>query len=82
MQTYKAGNPPNDSAALPEFLRQELASLEQAANRADSHVALSYLAVTPARPQDGIYLSAAGVLGANRGAYRYDSSTGLFTFIA
>ena len=34
------------------------------------------------KPQDGIYFSAAGVLGATRGMYRYDSSTGTYTFIA
>lgn len=82
MKTYKPGNPPQDPAQMPGFLRQELASIQQAANRADSTLPLSYLTVAPVRPQDGLYLSATGVLGVTRGLYRYDSSTALYTFIA
>jgi hypothetical protein len=82
LKTYKAGHVPDDPAKLPGFLRQELLSVQQAAQRADAYVGLSYLAVAPERPQDGLYLSAAGVLGVTRGAYRYDSTTGLYTFLA
>lgn len=45
-------------------------------------MALDYLGIAPTRPQDGLYLSEAGILGANRGLYRYDSSSATYTFIA
>lgn len=55
--------------------------MEQAANRADPMFSLTYLQVLPDRPSDGLYLSAAGVLGVTRGLYRYDSVGGTYTFI-
>lgn len=82
MRSYRPKPPPEDPKQIAAFLRTETASIAEAANRADDRVALTYLAVAPSKPQDGIYLSAANVLGANRGAYRYDSTTGLYTFIA
>lgn len=82
MRTYQPGNPPQDPAALPGFLRQELNQIQQAANRSDPFMALDYLGIAPTRPQDGLYLSEAGILGANRGLYRYDSSSATYTFIA
>ena len=82
MKTFKPLSPPQDPAQLPGFLRQMQGAIEQAANRQDDRIALTYLAVAPDKPQDGLYLSAAGVLGATRGLYRYDSSTGLYTLIS
>ncbi len=82
MISYRPSNVPDDPARLPGFLRQETTAIQQAANRANPFVALSYLAVAPERPVDGLYLSAAGVLGATRGLYRYDSSTGIYTLIS
>jgi hypothetical protein len=63
-------------------LRGEFDNISEAAQRADPFIALIYLGVAPTRPQDGLYLAAAGVLGASRGLYRYDSVGGTYTFIA
>lgn len=82
MRTYQPANPPQDPAQLPGFLRQELYSIQQAANRSNSFAALDYLGVAPTRPKNGLYLSAAGVLGVNRGLYRYDETSATYTFIA
>ena len=43
---------------------------------------MKYLDVAPTKPQDGLYLSAANVLGVTRGLYRYDSSTETYTLIS
>lgn len=82
MRTYRSIRPPQDPASLPGFLLSEFASIEQAANRADPLLALTYLGAAPSKPQDGLYLAAAGVLGASRGLYRYDSLSATYTFIA
>lgn len=82
MRTFKSLDVPTDPAAASGFLRTLQNAIEQASTRADDRIALTYLAVLPSKPQDGLYLSAAGVLGASRGLYRYDSTTGLYTFIA
>jgi hypothetical protein len=79
--TFKGLPPPGDPAQLPAFLLEMQRSIEQAAVRADPTVSLQYLEVAPDRPMDGLYLSAAGVLGTNRGLYRYDSSVPGYTFI-
>ena len=67
---------------MPDAIRDMQAAIEQAANRANPVIALTYLGVAPTRPEDGLYLSAAGVLGAARGLYRYDALTAIYTFIA
>lgn len=77
MRTYQPGAVPSDPAELPGFLRQEFPAIQQAAHREDG-----YLAVLPERPQDRIYLFAAGVAGTSRGAYRYDPSTTAYTMVA
>lgn len=77
MITYKPRQAPRDPNALPQFIDQELHSIQQAANREDG-----YLAVLPSKPQDRIYLFAAGVAGTSRGAYRYDSATPGWVFLA
>jgi hypothetical protein len=77
LRTYRPGVVPSDPAALPGFFRQELLSITQAAQREEG-----YLAVLPTRPQDRIYLFAANVAGVNRGAYRYDSDSAAYTFLA
>jgi len=76
MRSYQPGQVTDPS------LRREFEAIQKAARRADLLVALEYVAVAPSKPQDGLYLSAAGVLGANRGLYRYDSNSGTYTFIA
>ena len=58
------------------------ARILQAALRADQLVALTYITVAPEKPQDGLYLAAAGVLGVSRGLYRYDANGAAYTFIA
>ena len=63
-------------------IRRELESIRKAALNADPLVALDYIAVAPAKPQNGLYLAAAGVLGVSRGLYRYDSNSATYTFIA
>jgi hypothetical protein len=76
VRTFRAGNQPTLE------LRKLANDIEKAANRADDRVALQYLSTAPERPSDGLYLSAAGVLGVTRGLYRYDSASGTYVFIA
>ena len=79
MRTFKAV-PVHDDKDLPRKMREMQTRIEQAANQPGQ--TLTYLGVAPDRPQDGLYLSAAGVLGVSRGLYRYDSNSGTYTFIA
>ncbi len=58
------------------------ARILQAARRADPLVALTYITSAPEKPEDGLYLAAAGVLGVSRGLYRFDADSGAYTFIA
>ena len=80
MRTYRASNVPDKLDAA--FVRGEFRAVEEAANASDPLIALTYIGVAPKKPENGIYLADAGVLGVSRGAYRYDTTTGLFTFIA
>ena len=77
MRTYRPGAVPSDPAELPVFLRTETHAIHRAANTEEG-----YLGVLPNRPQDRIYLFAAGVAGVSRGAYRYDSSVPGYVFLA
>ena len=63
-------------------IRREFEAVQKASLRADPLVALNYIMVAPDKPQDGLYLAAAGVLGVDRGLYRYDADSATYTFIA
>ena len=80
METFQILPVPDDPKELPRFLRELQVRLARAAREPGKQQV--YLGVEPDRPQDGTYFSEAGVLGVNRGEYRYDSTTGLYTFIA
>lgn len=67
---------------LTAHVDQQFLEVERAAAAESDSSPLRYLAVAPSKPKDGIYLSAAGVLGVSRGAYRYDSEAGTYTFLA
>lgn len=82
MLTFKPGKLPTDPAQLVPAVEKEFQRVQQAAATASDYLPLRYLTVAPARALDGLYLSEAGVLGASRGLYRYDSSTATYTFIA
>lgn len=64
------------------FVRSEFRAVEEAANAPDPVVALTYLGAAPKKPENGLYLADAGVLGVSRGLYRYDSASATYTFIA
>jgi hypothetical protein len=80
MRAFKTKEPPQDAKDMPRFVREMQQRIEKAAN--EPALQLNYLGTAPSRPQDGLYFSEAGVLGASRGLYRYDSASGTYTFIA
>jgi hypothetical protein len=84
MLTFRPRKAPTKPEDLPKFIDEQLASVQKAANRGSSHVPLTYLTVLPDKPQDGLYLFDTNVTSgaATRGAYRYDSSTATYTFLA
>lgn len=53
MSTYKPGQPPNDPAMLPDFLRQELLSLQRSLEGAVPYLRLKVTTVAPAKYQEG-----------------------------
>jgi hypothetical protein len=72
-QRYAAGIVPADAAALPSFLRAELAGVE-AALQSLAGGQLEVITVAPAKPRDGMLrCAAAGVLGASAGFYGFHS---------
>lgn len=85
MKTYRAGQPPQDPAALPGFLRSELSAIEQAANRANPKGALLYLHVAPTKAAAGDLVLADGSdwnPGSGAGPYlRNEANTG-WVFVA
>lgn len=70
---------PADSAG---YLERELRAIQKEGNALKLVLPMKYLDVAPDKPQDGLYLSAANVLGVTRGLYRYDSSTETYTLIS
>jgi hypothetical protein len=79
LRTYKAGAVPEDPSELTGFLRRELNSLQQAAQRADDYFALKVLHAEPARTFEGMVVLADGVdwepLGAGGGLFVYFGAT-------
>ena len=66
-----AGIVPESPAALSQFLREELANLQNTLD-ALAEVQLDIIAVAPPKPRDGMMrYAAAGVLGAGQGFYGY-----------
>ena len=81
MKSYKPTTVPDDAKALPDYLRRETTAIQQAANRNDQYLGLDWISVSPDRPQSGLYLARATVLGATAGLYRYDPISATYTFI-
>lgn len=71
VRRYAAGIVPDSPAALSQFLREELSSLQNAIDAlADVH--FDEITVPTAKPRDGMMrYAAAGVLGAGQGFYGY-----------
>jgi hypothetical protein len=60
-----------DAAAIPAFLREELANL-QASLQALADGQLDLITVAPNKPRDGMFrFAAAGVLGVSAGFYGF-----------
>lgn len=57
---YNPTIPPNDPAALPGFLLQELANLRKAMEQPQPYVFLDTLYVAPTRPREGMVVKADG----------------------
>ena len=75
---YSSGIVPGDAAAIPAFLREELAAL-QAALQALADGQLDLITVAPDKPRDGMFrFAAAGVLGVNAGFYGFHDSAWSF----
>lgn len=75
---YSAGIVPVDAAAIPAFLREELANL-QASLQALADGQMDLITVAPAKPRDGMFrFAAAGVLGVGAGFYGYHSGAWSF----
>ena len=71
---YNPTIPPQDPAALPGFLLQELANLRKALEQPQPFVYLSTLNAAPIRPRDGLVVKADGTNwnpGAGAGVYAY-----------
>ncbi len=84
MRTYRAGQPPQEPAQVPDFLRTELASIEQAANRADPQSELIYLHAEPARVRAGLMVLADGSdwnPGSGEGVYRRNAANTAWVFV-
>lgn len=77
MKTYRAGQPPEDPAALPGFLRSELASVEQAAVQAEPYVRLQVLYAQPTKMFPAMLVYADGTTwnpGSGEGLYRRNAA--------
>jgi hypothetical protein len=84
VKTYKAGQPPQDPAQVPGFLRQELPAIEQAANRADPLAELIYLHAEPTRMRKGMLVLANGTNwdpGSGAGLYLRNEANDAWLFI-
>jgi hypothetical protein len=84
VKTYKAGQPPQDPAQVPGFLRQELPAIEQAANRADPLAELIYLHAEPPRMRKGMLVLANGTNwdpGSGAGLYLRNEANDAWLFI-
>ncbi len=84
MRTYRAGQPPQDPKQVPDFLRTELAAIEQASNRADPQAELSYLHAEPARLRAGMLVLADGSdwdPGSGEGMYRRSADNTSWVFL-
>lgn len=85
MRTYRAGQPPQEPKDVPDFLRAELASIEQAANRADPQSELIYLHAEPARVRAGMLVLADGTNwnpGSGEGVYRRNAANTAWVAVA
>lgn len=79
---YRPLTAPTDPAQAMAYVSRELQRIQAADNDLRLVLPMKYLDVAPTKPQDGLYLSAANVLGVTRGLYRYDSSTETYTLIS
>ena len=74
MARYIPGNVPTDPAALPEFLRAELAKIAQALDTADERITLETPYAAPQKFREGTVALADGTTwnpGAGAGVYVY-----------
>ena len=78
MARYTPGNVPTDPAAIPEFLRNELAKIAQALDTANERLTLQVLHRAPEKYREGTIICADGVNfnpGAGAGFYGFHSGT-------
>jgi hypothetical protein len=82
LKTFTPLDVPNDPAALPGFLRQLQAAIQQAANRAEPFTRHQIRNVEPARSSDGDEVEADGVnWNPGSGAGKYVKRAGAWVFI-
>lgn len=84
MKSYRPGMVPDDPAQLPGFLRQEQVAIQQAANRADTHMALQVLYAEPARMFAGMVCYFDGTSfnpGSGEGVYVRDLSNAAWRYL-
>lgn len=77
MARYTPGNVPTDPAAIPEFLRNELAKIAQAMDTPYERITLETLYAPPKKFGDGTIVKADGATwnpGAGSGVYCYYGS--------
>jgi hypothetical protein len=85
VKTYRPGTPPSDPAQMPGFLRQELANVQAAANRAEPYVLLQTLHTEPVRMFGGMLVLADGSdwnPGYGTGMYQRNEANDAWIFIA
>lgn len=74
VRRYVAGIVPESPGAMAQFLREELASIQNALD-AMAEGMQDLITVAPAKPRDGmVRYGAAGVLGVGEGFYGYYAS--------
>jgi len=75
---YEPGNVPDDPAALPGFLREELAKLQRNDYAPQNVFRLNPLAAPPTKPRKGDHYYADGTNwnpGSGEGTYRFNGTT-------
>jgi hypothetical protein len=87
LKTFTPLDVPNDPAALPGFLRQLQAAIQQAANRAEPFTLRQVLHAEPTRMLPGMEVIADGTdfdpsgLGTGEGTYRRNSTNTAWVFV-
>lgn len=80
---YIPGEPPNDPALLPRYLREELAKITAALNEL-RNVQLPVMYAPPSKPRNGMLANADGTTwnpGSGEGIYRFAASTNTWNFL-